>query len=223
MLISLLPFLIYSIRAVVYPGPSGGELSTTTEGTEGEPREVVEWHCDFDDGYGEIQGQVIIREVEREHEQHTITTKEVEFAGDLTSTNEVVKTGKFGFHVHEKAIDEDGDCSTAGGHFSFGNQPHGPKNATTNDRHYGDLGNVDFVDGVTSFKFTDENLSLMKDDGKFFGNRSIVIHDRFDDGNSAGENLGNRVGCCNVKKSSAKSTLLNSTLLSIVVYAFLLF
>ena len=31
-----------------------------------------------------------------------------------------------------------------------------------------------------------------------------------------------RVGCCNVKKSSAESTLLNSTLLFIVIYAFVL-
>ncbi|CBY23222.1 unnamed protein product [Oikopleura dioica] len=181
------------------------------------------WFCDFSEGHGDIKGRITIYEKEETVPNSVnVTYNEVHFEGKLKSTNENVQSGEFGFHVHESAFLDDeggaGICSTAGGHFSDGITPHGPKNETANNRHFGDLGNVEFVKGVLELKIKDDLLSLQINEADFFGNKSIVIHDKIDTG-IPGDDLGKRVGCCNVKKSNGQKSLLSATILILLAYS----
>ena len=99
--------------------------------------------------------------------------------------------GTYGFHVHEKSMDEIKDpcsdihdcCSQLGGHFHVGEKwsPFNP-NGTPHGDHTGDLCfNIHFENRVCDFSFDDTKISLYQDQPNNVVGRSIVIHEEEDD------------------------------------------
>lgn len=147
------------------------------------------YKCDFDAGYGEISGLLTISQCD----------DTVMIQGKLTSS--ALGDGDHGFHVHANNVVTP-DCSAAGGHFkSSEKEIHGfPVQALPN-RHAGDLGNITVTSNAVTVDISDTIVSLDEKSAQYIGNRSIVIHEKPDDGNPTRDPTstgaaGARIGCC---------------------------
>lgn len=101
--------------------------------------------------------------------------------------------GQIATHVHET-----GDCSapdgkSAGGHFNPQSHAHGLPDG---ERHLGDLGNIPIAaDGTGSLEITVKGANLKAGDAQSFLGRSIIVHEKKDDGGQPTGNAGGRIGC----------------------------
>lgn len=106
-------------------------------------------------------------------------------------------SGKHGFHIH-KAGDLRGEgCQGLCEHFDIGNHIHGGSPNDSGERHTGDLGNIELVNGEFSKRYYIKNISV-----KDLWGRSVVVHEKEDDlgkGNNDDSkitgNSGARIGC----------------------------
>ena len=111
--------------------------------------------------------------------------------------------GQHGFHVHQTgscaAADSDGDGyaeagGAAGPHLNPGNDPHGAIDADMDEKHAGDLGNVDVgSDGRASGAKNTGSLAFSGD--RTVLGRAIIVHADADEFMDAGAMAGGRVGC----------------------------
>lgn len=88
--------------------------------------------------------------------------------------------GKHGFHIH-KAGDLRGEgCNGLCEHYDIGNNNHGdrPKNKIQEERHTGDLGNIEIKEGANyvNKKYYIENIKTQD-----LWGRSIIVHEGEDD------------------------------------------
>ncbi|KAI8435322.1 hypothetical protein MSG28_003649, partial [Choristoneura fumiferana] len=106
--------------------------------------------------------------------------------------------GQYGFHVHEKG-DITGGCLSTGSHFNPEHKQHGHPN--DEDRHVGDLGNVEFDETrIGRIDFVDNLISLVGPHSIL--GRGLVLHERADDFGRSDHpdsrktgNAGGRVAC----------------------------
>jgi Cu-Zn family superoxide dismutase len=108
----------------------------------------------------------------------TIDFIQMDGGGVKVVANITGPAGKHGFHVHEKS-DLSKKCNNTGGHFNpFGKQHGAP---TDENRHVGDLGNIDISDGSkpTIWNITDKIISF-SGDSNIIG-KGFVIHTGEDD------------------------------------------
>ncbi len=99
--------------------------------------------------------------------------------------------GKHGFHVHEYGdLRDTATGKSAGGHFNPENAPHGAR--TAEQRHVGDLGNIEANDqGVAEFDFRDQRIAM--NGGHSILGRGLVVHAKEDDFGQPTGNAGARV------------------------------
>jgi Cu-Zn family superoxide dismutase len=111
---------------------------------------------------------------------------------------EGVKPGDHGAHVHEKGDCSAPDAASAGGHFNPGSHPHALP--TTDPRHLGDLGNIVVgKDGKGTHEISIKGANLKPGDPSSFEGRSIIVHEKKDDGGQPTGNAGGRIGCGEIK------------------------
>jgi superoxide dismutase, Cu-Zn family len=106
-----------------------------------------------------------------------------------------LKPGLHGFHIHEH-----GDCggegtANAGGHYNPTNRPHGGPDSSMDQRHVGDLGNLEAnADGIAHYNRIDSIISL-KGEHSIIG-KSVIVHADPDDLKTQPTgNAGKKVGC----------------------------
>jgi len=124
--------------------------------------------------------------------------------------------GKHGFHVHANSS-LGGKCVEAAGHLNAENTLHGAPSDVKQQRHTGDLGNVDSVGGVVSTTITDYLISLYDGPTSVIG-KPFVVHAMEDDLGKGGAatsnttgNAGARLGCCLIELTeSGSSTRISS-------------
>lgn len=120
---------------------------------------------------------------------------------DLTG---FTKNGKHGFHIHQEG-DLGDKCNNAKGHYNPFNKTHGAP--TDEDRHVGDLGNIDVAENKHKRTITDTQVKLVGDQ-KVIG-RAIVVHANEDDLGTGTDdslvtgNAGPRIACCVIKEDSS--------------------
>lgn len=106
--------------------------------------------------------------------------------------------GKIATHVHEV-----GDCSapdgkSAGGHFNPASKDHGLPDAAAH--HLGDLGNIEVSkEGVGRTELVVMGANLKDGDPMSYVGRSIIVHEKMDDGGQPTGNAGGRIGCGVIK------------------------
>lgn len=108
------------------------------------------------------------------------------------------KPGKHGAHVHETPDCSAPDAKSAGSHYNPDNHPHGLP--TASEHHIGDLGNIDVgADGKGKIEVLMPGANLKTGDPHSFLGRSIIIHEKVDDGGQPVGNAGGRIGCVEFK------------------------
>ncbi|KAJ1914765.1 Superoxide dismutase [Cu-Zn] [Mycoemilia scoparia] len=108
----------------------------------------------------------------------------------VTGSIEGLTPGQHGFHIHEFGDNTNG-CTSAGSHFNPHKKTHGAP--SDQERHVGDLGNVDVgSNGKADIKLNDNVISLFG--GHSILGRSIVVHDDVDDLGKGGHELSKSTG-----------------------------
>jgi len=145
------------------------------------------------DGNGQVTGEV--------HLFNAHEDAETEIHGVVVG----LTPGLHGFHIHAQG-DLGDHCKAAGGHFNPGGAAHGAPG--DQERHMGDLGNID-VDamGQADIKI-DDHVAKMSGENSILG-KAIVIHEGMDDLGRGGDegsittgNAGPRAACCIITEIS---------------------
>jgi Cu-Zn family superoxide dismutase len=111
---------------------------------------------------------------------------------------ENVPPGEHGAHVHEKGDCSAPDATSAGGHFNPAAHPHALPDGTP--RHLGDLGNINIgSDGKGTIDILAPGANLKPGDASSFLGKSIIIHEKKDDGGQPTGNAGGRIGCAPIE------------------------
>jgi len=123
----------------------------------------------------------------------------VRFSQDGTSVKVVAELEglnpgqKHAFHIHQF-----GDCSaadgmSAGGHYNPEGHKHGLPD--TEERHAGDLGNVQADDqGKAHYEITVNNITINGARNPIIGH-AVIVHAKIDDGGQPVGNAGARIAC----------------------------
>lgn len=93
---------------------------------------------------------------------------------------EGLEPGEHGFHIHETGDCSAPDAKSAGGHFNPEGSPHGAPDNPADQRHVGDLGNVEANDdGKANYERTDQIIS-MEGENSIVG-KAVIVHAQPDD------------------------------------------
>ena len=121
----------------------------------------------------------------------TATAGGVRVVASFTGLSE----GEHGFHVHETGDCSAPDASSAGGHFAPQGTPHGAPTDPADQRHAGDLGNIEAdASGNSSYERVDEQLTL-SGPNSIIGKAVIVHADPDDLESQPSGNAGARLAC----------------------------
>lgn len=102
--------------------------------------------------------------------------------------------GEHGTHVHETADCSAPDAKSAGSHYNPDKHDHGLPAVAA--RHLGDLGNVIAdKDGKGKLEIVIPGANLQPNDPHSFLGRSVIVHEKKDDGGQPVGNAGGRIGC----------------------------
>jgi len=124
-----------------------------------------------------------------------VTFTDVDGTVRIVADLEGLKPGKHGFHIHEKGDCSAPDASSAGGHFNPSGTPHGAPENPPDQRHVGDLGNLEAAaDGKAHYEWVGEVISL-EGPNSIVG-KAVIVHAEPDDLTSQPTgNAGARVAC----------------------------
>ncbi len=162
---------------------SKGGHDEAGQGKDGGGAKVA--HAEIKDKDGKVLGQV--------------TFTEVEGGVKVEATVQGVAPGKHGFHIHEAGECSAPDFKSAKGHFNPDKKKHG--GPTSEERHAGDLGNIEVVaDGSGKFELTLKGLTVADGDHSVVG-KGLILHAGEDDlTTDPTGNAGDRLGCGEIAK-----------------------
>lgn len=108
------------------------------------------------------------------------------------------QAGKIATHVHEVGDCSSADGKSAGGHFNPASKDHGLPDSAAH--HLGDLGNIEVAkDGTGRTELVVMGANLKDGDPMSYVGRSIIVHEKMDDGGQPTGNAGGRIGCGVIK------------------------
>ena len=109
-----------------------------------------------------------------------------------------------GLHVHEKGDCGAADASSAGGHFNPAGKSHGDR--TADERHAGDLGNVEASSaGKVSATFDVDDISVSDGQQGIIG-KSVILHEKADDlKTQPSGDSGSRIACAVIEFQTQKT------------------
>jgi Cu-Zn family superoxide dismutase len=112
----------------------------------------------------------------------------------VTADVEGLKPGQqHAIHVHEFGDCSAPDATSAGSHYNPESHPHGLP--STAERHAGDLGNLTAdAQGKAHYEIEITNASIAGPKNPILG-RSVIVHEKLDDGGQPVGNAGARLAC----------------------------
>lgn len=137
----------------------------------------------------------VLQPTEGNNVQGTVRFTQVDGAVRVTADLTGLSEGQHGFHVHETGDCSAPDATSAGGHFAPEGSPHGAPDAPANQRHTGDLGNIEAgADGSATYERVDSLLAF-EGQNSIIG-KAVIVHATADDLSSQPSgNAGARVAC----------------------------
>lgn len=100
---------------------------------------------------------------------------------------------KHAFHIHQFGDCSSSDGMSAGGHYNPEGHQHGLP--PTENRHAGDLGNVEADnDGKAHYEITVNNISILGQKNPIVGH-AVIVHAKIDDASQPVGNAGGRIAC----------------------------
>lgn len=142
-----------------------------------------------------VKAYAIINPAEGFEVVGVVSFTEVEGGVRIVADVAGLKPGLHGFHIHEH-----GDCGgpgmeNAGGHYNPTNRPHGGPDSSIDQRHIGDLGNLEAnKEGIAQYNRVDSVISL-KGEHSIIG-KSVIVHADPDDLKTQPTgNAGKKIGC----------------------------
>lgn len=113
----------------------------------------------------------------------------------IQATLEGLDQGRHGIHIHENGDCSAADASSAGGHFTPQNDPHGAPGDPASERHRGDLGNLRAnANGEAEYNRADDQLTLTGENSII--GKAVVVHAQADDlSTQPSGDAGQRVAC----------------------------
>lgn len=100
---------------------------------------------------------------------------------------------KHAFHIHQYGDCSSSDGMSAGGHYNPEGHQHGLP--PTENRHAGDLGNVEADnDGKAHYEITVNNVSILGQKNPIVGH-AVIVHAKVDDASQPVGNAGGRIAC----------------------------
>lgn len=123
----------------------------------------------------------------------------VRIVADVTGLEE----GQHGFHVHENGDCSAPDAQSAGGHFAPQGSPHGAPTDPADQRHVGDLGNIEAgAMGSANYERIDNVISLSGPNS--IVGKAVVVHANPDDLESQPSgDAGDRLACGVIEQGAA--------------------
>ncbi len=147
---------------------------------------------------------------ELEARSNSDVTGEVQFTQQddgilVTAGVQGLSPGLHGFHIHAQGDCSEPDASSAGPHFSPMDSPHGAPDDPPEERHMGDLGNIEAdTSGSASMEFLAEHLTFTGDQSII--GRAVVVHGNEDDLTTQPSGAaGSRVACGEITRGDAGS------------------
>lgn len=106
-----------------------------------------------------------------------------------------LEPGRHGFHIHERGDCSAADGSSAGGHFNPHGTVHGAPDNPAEQRHVGDLGNLEAAEnGKAYYERSDRSIALDGPDSIL--GKAVIVHALADDLTSQPTgNAGARLAC----------------------------
>lgn len=113
----------------------------------------------------------------------------------VQATLEGLDQGRHGIHIHENGDCSAADASSAGGHFTPQNDPHGAPGDPASERHRGDLGNLRAdANGEAEYNRADDQITLTGENSII--GKALIVHAEPDDLSSQPSgDAGERVAC----------------------------
>lgn len=163
-------FIIFIIIAVIYKMTN--YITIVKKGTNNKNKAIAQMRSHDE---SKILGYLYLDE----------TDKGTHIYGDLDGFESLTNDGLKGFHIHEKGNSK-GCCDSLGGHYNPLNKEHSGRTiivngveTTNHNRHIGDLGNIQVINGKVHIDIYDP---LIKLNGEYnVIGRSIIIHHDQDD------------------------------------------
>lgn len=188
--LSMLFFLTIIIAGCKDPGDRASQQQAADEG--GQRKEGVK-EQQYEDTTTYTKAVAVLQPAGDNKVKGQITFTKAENGVKLVAEITGLKPGKHGFHVHEFGDCSSPDFNTAGAHFNPMKHEHG--DPTSQNRHAGDLGNIEAdANGTARFEWVDQSLT-------FYGpnsiiGRSVVVHENPDDMTTQPSgNAGGRIAC----------------------------
>lgn len=146
-------------------------------------------------GMGEAQSAAVaqLSPTEGNEVTGTVTFTSMNGGVHVEATVSGLQPGRHGFHIHENGDCSAPDASSAGGHFSPQGNQHGAPD--DQERHVGDLGNLDVAQGGTARYSRMDSVITLGGANSIVGKAVVVHADEDDLTTQPSGNAGARVAC----------------------------
>ena len=124
----------------------------------------------------------------------------------IVATFTKLPKGKHGFHIHRAGDLRGEGCQGLCEHYDIGHHEHGGAPNSKEERHTGDLGNIELTEDVCKYEYFLPNVSI-----RDLWGRSIIVHEDeddlgkgpFEDSKITGH-AGKRMGCAIFGRTACK-------------------
>lgn len=177
----LLPLALFLTACADDPAPADSEMGDTlTTLTPDADLDTTATPMSLEGGTEAPAAVAVLAPTEGNDVRGRVTFSEA--AGGVRIAAEVsgLSEGMHGFHIHETGDCSAPDASSAGGHFNPNDDPHGAPDAPAEQRHAGDLGNLEAgADGAARYERVDTNVE-MSGTASIIG-KAVIVHAGQDD------------------------------------------
>lgn len=180
-LLLLLPLALLLAACVDSPEPVEGDVGDTlTTLTPDADLDTTATPMSMDGGSAATEAVAVLDPTEGNDVRGRVTFSDSPDGVRIVAEVSGLSEGMHGFHIHETGDCSAPDASSAGGHFNPNDDPHGAPDAPAEERHAGDLGNLEAgANGAARYERVDTQVQ-MSGPASIVG-KAVIVHAGQDD------------------------------------------